>query len=124
MLPLPRIKVERSESCVIPSIHVPYPLSFYRQEVLLEEGLRSLKVVEEEIIHLVKRYIVLFPDVIRTLDEGAQYSYQCLVHDEETGITRGLLERLGYELEESIFTPYSLYWITLKTKTEKRKQKK
>lgn len=105
-----------------PIMYVPYPVHFYGVDTP-EEQVWSLKVVADELEQLLRRYVVLFPDVLETFETDRYTGYRCMVHDEDTGITRQLLEKLGYELEESEFTPYRLYWVTLKTRDEKRKKK-
>jgi hypothetical protein len=102
---------------------VPYPAELYGVYLTPDEGVWTLKVVADEIEQLIRRYAILFPDVLDEFETDTYTGYRCMVHDEDTGITRQILERLGYELEESEFSPYKLYWVVLKTRDEKRKKK-
>lgn len=120
LLKLPRVLMHEKNSR--PVMFVPYPAHFYGVDTPGEQ-VWCLKVVAEEVEQLVRRYAILFPDVLDSFETVAYTGHRCMVHDEETGITRNILEKLGYELEESEFSPYKLYWITLKTRTEKRKKK-
>lgn len=93
------------------------------------ESISTLKVVAEEIEDLMKRFAVLYPSSIEAvitlnMNKGLHIKYRCIVFDESTGITRGILERLGYVLEESEYAPFSLYWITLRTTTKFQKTAK
>lgn len=112
--------MDKKNSCTISPVYIPYQLGFYLTE---SEELRTLKVVAEEVEQLLRRYVVLLPDVVETVEYEGCIGYRCMVNDENTGITRNILERLGYELEDSEFSPYGLFWITLKMRTEKRKKK-
>jgi hypothetical protein len=118
LLDLPRITADKKKSCIIPKMYAPYKLSLYGNQDETN-GLRTLKDVAEEIKDLLSRYVVIFPDVIEYLEKGNWIGFRCMVNDEASGISRGILERIGYQLEESDFSPYRLYWITLKTKIEK-----
>lgn len=118
---LPRIEMTNENSCVINENAFPYSLDFY--DSVGEGEVRTLKVVLDEICDIVRRYVILYPATVRLLEEERWTGFRCLVNDETAGISRGILERLGYLLEESDFTPYGIYWITLKTRIEKRKKK-
>jgi hypothetical protein len=120
LLKLPRVLMHEKNSR--PILYVPYPVHYYGVDSS-EEQVWVLKVVAEEIEELVRRYAILFPDVLESFETETYVGHRCMVHDEDTGITRQILEKLGFELEESEFSPYKLYWITLKTRTEKRKKK-
>ena len=65
---------------------------------------------------------MVFPETVISEDTERYVKYRCLVHDEHTGVTRGILERLGYELMESGYFAYQLYWIELKTRGELRRE--
>lgn len=119
ILPLPYALLPPKQACELNQAFFPFPLSYYGGE----EGIRTLKIVKEEMEDLVRRYVVLIPRTVEKVDRGTYSGFRCLVHDENTGITRGLLERIGYYLEESEFTPYNLFWITLRTREEKGKTK-
>jgi hypothetical protein len=117
---LPRTLLDKRNSCAISQVHIPYPIGFYNAEQT--EELRTLKVVAEEVEQILRRYAVLIPDVIDTIEHENYIGYRCMVNDERTGVTREILQRLGYVMEESEFAPYGLFWVTLKTRTEKRKK--
>lgn len=122
ILRIPYAELSKGKFTLVPAIHLPYPIRFYRP-IDLEEGPYVLKEIAEEVQQLTRRYAVLFPEVHDTYVEGEKRRYRCMVEDEKTGITRGVLERIGYELLESEFTPWGLYWIELKTYTEVRKKR-
>lgn len=75
-----------------------------------------------ELVDLARRYIVLYPDELTTFETDKYVGFQVLVKDEESGITRTLLEKLGYALEETGFVDY--YIIQLRTRSDKPKKKK
>lgn len=120
-LELPRSTMDKSNSCFMQSSHFPYSIDFYGEHK--EEGIRTLKATVEEIHDLVRRYAIVYPSAIATIEKEKYTEFRCLVNDETAGISRGILERIGYTLEESDFTPYGIYWITLRTRIEKRKKR-
>jgi hypothetical protein len=74
-----------------------------------------------ELIDLARRYITIYPDELLSFDTKEYIGFTCLVKDEESGITRTLLEKLGYVLEETGFI--DMFLITLRTRFEKPKKR-
>lgn len=124
VLQIPKVELNSSNSSEITPQSIRYPMHMYGYSETTE-SISTLKVVAGEIEDLMKRFAVVYPSSIEatvTLDlKGLYIKYRCIVFDESTGITRGILERLGYELEESEYAPFSLYWITLRTRTDIKK---
>jgi hypothetical protein len=77
---------------------------------------------KDEVKDLARRFIKIFPDTLKTLEQDRYISFLCLVDDEETGITRTLLEKLGYVLEADCEMPH-FYWITLSARMDKPKKR-
>jgi hypothetical protein len=75
-----------------------------------------------ELVDLARRYIVLYPDELTTFETDKYIGFQVLVKDEESGITRTLLEKLGYFLDGTGFV--DLFLITLRTRFDKPKKRK
>lgn len=115
LLELPRLSVEAKFLHTIKPIYIPYPINRYGCGEELT-SLSTLKVVGDEVQDLLQRYAVVIPHVVRSFRSTGYTYYQCMVYDDEMNVTRGLLEKLGYKLEECEFSPYKLYWMTLRTK--------
>lgn len=121
-LKLPLAEMKKDDSCLVNPNYFPYKMDFY--DSVGEGNIRTLKVTIEEVHDISRRYVLVYPSTIQLLEEEGRTRFRCLVNDEHTGISRGILEQLGYTLEESEFTPFGIYWITLKTIMEKRGKKK
>ncbi|PGQ88314.1 hypothetical protein [Priestia megaterium] len=125
LLQIPQVELNPNNSSTINPLSIRYPMHMYGYTEATE-SISTLKVVAEEIEDLMQRFAVVYPSSIEAiitldLDKGLYIKYRCIAFDESTGITRGILERLGYELEESDYAPFSLYWITLRTRTDIKK---
>lgn len=120
---LPQPKMDKSNSCLVQPYHFPYSLEWYSGAEEEEDGIRTLKVTADEIHDIARRFVIIYPSAIEPFEEETYRGFRCLVNDEASGISRGILERLGYSLEESDYSVYGIYWITLKTREEKRKKK-
>lgn len=120
-LELPHVEMTKANSCSINQIHFPLSLEFY--DSIKEGEILTLKAAAEEIHDIARRYVVIYPSTVHLLEGQGYTGFRCLVNDDNTGISRGILERIGYSLEESDYTPFGIYWITLKTREEKRKKK-
>lgn len=128
VIQIPQVELNATNSSEITPQSIRYPKHMYGYSEKVE-SISTLKVVSDEIEDLMKRYAVIYPssiEAIVSLDmkKGLHIKYRCIAFDESTGITRGILERLGYELEESEYAPFSLYWITLRTTTDIKKTAK
>lgn len=75
-----------------------------------------------EALDLKRRFIELYSDVTETFETERYIGFRYLVRDESTGITRTLLDKLGYKLEPSDYN--KCYWITLRTRFDKPKRKR
>ncbi|MGE7305692.1 hypothetical protein ACQKJG_17880 [Priestia megaterium] len=117
-----RISLTTRNSSLLPEMVFPYPPMFYSMDKSKNE-IRVLREVEDEVKDLIRRYALLYPESVEGRETGAYISYRCLIHDEDSNVTRGILERLGYTIYESNFTAYSIYWIELKTRGEMRKKR-
>lgn len=117
LLQLPQFQMTDRNSEIIKDCFIPYPKGLYGcgKDV---ESIRTLKSISGEVQDLLRRYVVIFPQAIEIIDEDEFIKYRCIVHDENTGVTRGILEKLGYLLEETSHSAFNLYAIELKTKTE------
>ncbi|MED4068611.1 hypothetical protein [Priestia megaterium] len=127
VLQIPQVKLNSCNSSEITPQSIRYPMHMYGYSETTQ-SISTLKVVADEIEDLMKRFAVLYPSSIEAIitlnvNKGLHIKYRCMVFDESTGITRGILERLGYELEESEYAPFSLYWITLRTTTDLKKSR-
>jgi hypothetical protein len=76
----------------------------------------------DEVKDLARRFIKIFPDTLKTSEQDKYIGFLCLVDDEETGITRTLLEKLGYVLEAEQEMPH-FYWIALRARMDKPKKR-
>lgn len=120
-LKLPCAEMTKTNSYSISSIHFPFSMDFYNS--MGEGEIRTLKVTADEVYDIARRYVIVYPSTIQLLEEDKGTGFRCLVNDDHSGISREILERLGYTLEDSDFTPFGIYWITLKTREEKRRKK-
>lgn len=118
-LELPSVNMDETNSCIINESQIPYLMDLYGERE--KDGLRVLRVIAEEVSDLIRRYALILPAAVEMFEEETYTRFRCLVNDDTHGITRGILTRIGYRLEESDFTPYGIYWIKLKTRIEKRK---
>lgn len=115
LLKLPESILTNKNACEINPAFVPYPIEIYGGTST--KTLRTLKSVLEEVQGLLRRYAVVYPESINRVEaDGVYEEYKCLVLDENTGVTRAILEKLGYALEESDHAAFNLYWIKLHTK--------
>lgn len=91
--------------------------------MILEKTLakEAEKDVKEELVDLARRYCVVYPDSVERIETEKYIGFRCLVQDDSSGITRGILERMGYNLEQWMSDKY---WITLRARIEKRMKKK
>lgn len=113
----PKHILDDKNSETIPLKAFPYQLSLYGINDDAEE-IRVLSVVKPEILDLIRRFVVVLPELVTFNPEKDYANYSCIVMDENTGVSRGVLQRLGYVLEETEHSPFGLYRIDLKTKTE------
>jgi hypothetical protein len=120
ILALPHTKMDNNNSCLIESSQFPYPIDCYGEHE--ENGIRTFKVIVDEMLDLIRRYTLVLPSTVEFFETDKYTGFRCMVNDDISGVTRGLLERLDFELQESEFTPYGLYWVTLKTRIDKGKR--
>src|SRR5437763_6588219 len=100
-LELPRAEMTKANSCLINKDFFPYSLDFY--DSVGDGEIRTLKSVSEEVYDIARRYVIFYPSTVQLFEKETYTGFRILVNDETSGISRVILERLGYDLEESDF---------------------